>query len=72
MTEVLCRQIVPRFVEVPRKPLEKALASRQKKLMVQAFYSRCGCAAGSAGTRFPGRRICHVLTGTASRRYRSP
>ena len=27
----------PRFVEVPRKPLEKALTSEQKKLMIQAF-----------------------------------
>ncbi len=27
----------PRFVEVPRKPLEKSLTSKQKKLMIQAF-----------------------------------
>ena len=27
----------PRFVEVPRKPLEAALTSEQKKLMIQAF-----------------------------------
>ena len=27
----------PRFVEVPRKPLERALTSEQKRLMIQAF-----------------------------------
>ena len=34
---MLFRSDCPRFVEVPRKPLERALTSEQKRLMIQAF-----------------------------------
>ena len=56
MTEVLYRQIVPAFVEVPRKPLEKALTSRQKKLMVQAFIPDADALLAQLEPRFPRRK----------------
>ena len=52
----------PRFVEVPRKPLEKELTSKQKRLMVQAFIDDADALLKQMQPRFEGEEFAMFLT----------
>lgn len=52
----------PRFVEEPRKPLEKALTSEQKRLMVQAFIPDANELLEQLKPRFEGEEFVMFLT----------
>lgn len=52
----------PRFVEVPRKPLEQALTPSQKKLFVQAFVEDAEELCLQLGQKHEGEEFAMVLT----------
>jgi len=52
----------PRFVEVPRKPLEAALTAEQKKLMIQAFIEDADALMNQLKPSFEGEEFACFLT----------
>ena len=52
----------PRFVEVPRKPLEQALTSEQKKLMIQAFIEDAEALMQQLKPKYDGEEFACFLT----------
>lgn len=52
----------PRFLEVPRKPLEQELTSKQKKLMIQAFIEDADALLEQMKPRYAGEEFAMFLT----------
>ena len=52
----------PRFVEVPRKPLEQALTTQQKKLMIQAFIEDADALMQQLKPKYEGEEFACFLT----------
>ena len=52
----------PRFVEVPRKPLEQALTAEQKKLMIEIFIEDADSLIEQLRPRFKGEEYAIFLT----------